>query len=112
MSSSARRLDNLFEIGVGEISWRRHHRYLTLVTDHWRRKVLWGRGGKDSSTLDALFDDLGEERSAAIEVVSMDMWPAHARSVRAEAHIPQVVICFDPLHSCRCATRRHVSGGG
>jgi transposase len=28
------RLDELFRIGVDEISWRRHHRYLTLVVDH------------------------------------------------------------------------------
>ena len=28
------RLDGLVSIGVDEVSWRRHHRYLTLVTDH------------------------------------------------------------------------------
>jgi transposase len=28
------RLDGLFEIGVDEISWRKHHNYLTLVANH------------------------------------------------------------------------------
>jgi transposase len=28
------RLDGLFEIGVDEVSWRKHHNYLTLVTNH------------------------------------------------------------------------------
>jgi transposase len=98
------RLDDLFEIGVDEISWRKHHRYLTLVTDHRRRKVIWGAGGKDTATLDRFFDELGEERSSAIEAVSMDMGPAYAKSVRAEGHAPQAVICFDPFHVIKAGT--------
>ena len=31
------RLDGLVNLGVDEISWRKHHKYLTLVTDHTRR---------------------------------------------------------------------------
>jgi transposase len=38
----AGRLDELFEIGVDEVSWRKGHRYLTLVTDHRTRRVVWG----------------------------------------------------------------------
>jgi len=98
------RLDDLFEIGVDEISWRKHHRYLTLVTDHRRRKVIWGKGGKDTATLDGFFDELGEQRSAAIEAVSMDMGPAYAKSVRAEGHAPQAVICYDPFHVIKVMT--------
>jgi hypothetical protein len=30
-------------VGVDEISWRKHHEYLTLVIDHDRAKVVWGR---------------------------------------------------------------------
>jgi transposase len=40
------RLDGLFRIGVDEISWRKHHRYLTLVVDHDRAKVVWGGEGR------------------------------------------------------------------
>jgi len=98
------RLDNLFEIGVDEISWRKHHRYLTLVTDHARRKVVWGAPGKDTATLDGFFDELGPVRSAAIEAVSMDMGPAFAKSVRAEGHAPTAVICFDPFHVIKAGT--------
>jgi hypothetical protein len=28
------RFDGLFRIGVDEISWRKHHRYLNLVVNH------------------------------------------------------------------------------
>jgi transposase len=91
------RLAGLVNIGVDEISWRKHHKYLTLVTDHTRRKVVWGKAGKDTATLDAFFDDLGVAGSYDIEAVSMDMGPAFARSVRAEGHAPQAIICIDPF---------------
>ena len=95
------RLDGLVSIGVDEISWRRHHKYLTLVTDHTRGKIVWGKAGKDTTTLDALFDDLGPGRAAAIEAVSMDMGPAYAKSVHTQGHAPQAVICVDPFHAVK-----------
>lgn len=98
------RLEGLFEIGVDEVSWRKHHNYLTLVTNHRTRKVVWGAKGKDNAALDGFFDELGEERSAQITAVSMDMGPAFAKSVRAERHAPQAVICFDPFHVVKAMT--------
>lgn len=34
------RLCGLVDIGVDEISWRKHHRYLTLVSDHDSRTIV------------------------------------------------------------------------
>jgi transposase len=98
------RLDGLVNIGVDEISWRKHHKYLTLVTDHTRRKVVWGKAGKDTATLDAFFDELAPDRAAAIEAVSMDMGAAYAKSVRADGHAPQAVVCIDPFHAVKLVT--------
>ncbi|MGH9087923.1 MAG: ISL3 family transposase [Acidimicrobiales bacterium] len=92
------RLDGLFRIGVDEISWRKHHKYLTLVVDHDRARVVWGSPGKDSATLDRFFDELGPARSAQIQAVSMDLGPAYLKSVTAEGHAPQAVVCADPFH--------------
>lgn len=92
------RLDGLFRIGVDEISWRKHHKYLTLVVDHDRGCVVWGAKGRDSATLDRFFDELGPQRSAAIEAVSLDLGPAYIKSVQAEGHAPQAIICADPFH--------------
>jgi len=92
------RLDGLFRIGVDEISWRKHHKYLTLVVDHDRGKVIWGAQGKDAKTLDKFFDELGPQRSAGIEAVSMDLGPAFLKSVTAEGHAPQAVVCADVFH--------------
>jgi transposase len=92
------RLDGLFRIGVDEISWRKHHRYLTLVVDHDRGVVVWGAKGRDAATLDEFFDQLGAQRAGLIEAVSLDLGPAYIKSVSAEGHAPQAVICADPFH--------------
>lgn len=99
------RLDGLFEIGVDEISWRKHHNYLTLVADHRSGKVVWGAEGRDAKTLDGFFDELGADRSAQLTAVSMDMGPAFAKSVRAEGHAPQATICLDPFHVVALGTK-------
>ncbi len=98
------RLDGLVNIGVDEVSWRKHHRYLTLVTDHAGKKIVWGAQGKDTATLDAFFDELGQDRSAALQAVSMDMGAAFLKSARAEGHAPQAVICIDPFHAVALVT--------
>lgn len=92
------RLDGLFRVGVDEISWRKHHKYLTLVVDHDRAKVVWGGEGRDAATLDAFFDELGPVRSTLIEAVSLDLGPAYLKSVRAEGHAPQAIVCADVFH--------------
>ncbi len=38
------RLNDLFEIGIDEVSWRKQHNYLTLVSNHHTGKVVWGAG--------------------------------------------------------------------
>jgi len=100
-SLDADRLDGLVNIGVDEISWRKHHNYLTLVTNHTSGKIVWGKTGKDTATMDAFFDELGADRSGRIEAVSMDMGPAFAKSVRTEGHAPQAVVCIDPFHAVK-----------
>ena len=88
------RLDGLVNIGVDEISWKKHHHYLTLVTDHTAKKVVWGKAGKDAATLDAFFTDIGDDQATQLQAVSMDMGAAFAKSTRT--HAPQATICAAP----------------
>lgn len=90
------RLDALVSIGADEASRRRHHRYLTLITDHTGKKIIWGAPGKDAATLDAFFDELGAQRAAELKAISMDMGAAFNKSARE--HAPNAVICIDPFH--------------
>lgn len=99
------RLNNLFEIGVDEVSWRRHHKYLTLVANHATGRIVWGAEGRDSETLDGFFNEPGEECSSQITAVSKDMGPAFAKSVRNEGHAPQATICLDPFYIVALGTK-------
>jgi transposase len=90
------RLENLFEVGIDEVSWRKQHRYLTLVADHIRGQIVWGHEGRDAQTADRFFNEIGRSRSHAIEVISLDMGPGYAKSARE--HAPQATIAIDPYH--------------
>ncbi len=94
----AQRLSGLFRIGIDEISWRKHHKYLTLVVDQDRRRVVCGARSKDAATPNRFFDEVGTEHPAQIEAVSMDLGPALLKSFRNERHAPQAVVCADPFH--------------
>ncbi len=96
------RFEGLVDIGVDEISWRKHHRYLTLVSDPGTSKIVWGAPGKNAATMDGFFDEIGPANTSSIEAVSMDMGPAVAKSVRTNA--PQATICIDPFHVVQLAT--------
>ena len=62
-----RRLDGLYRIGVDEVSWRKGHRYVTVVADHDRSgAVVWAGEGKSSETLGRFYSELGPERTSQI----------------------------------------------
>jgi transposase len=99
------RLNELYEIGVDEVSWRRQHRYLTLVSDHRRGCVVWGTEGNGQAAADEFFAELGPERSARIEAISLDMGPGYAKSARKPEHAPQATLCIDNFHVVALATK-------
>jgi transposase len=90
------RLAGLRRIGIDEISYKRHHRYLTVVVDHDSGRLVWAAPGNDAATLHGFFDALGEERTALLSHVSADMAAWIATVVAARA--PQAIRCADPFH--------------
>lgn len=89
-------LDGLTHIGVDELCYRKHHKYITIVTDHLRGCVIWVGEGKNSDALKAFFDELGSERSAKLQVVTLDMSAAYIKAVRESA--PNAELIFDRFH--------------
>ena len=92
----ATRLDDLRIIGVDEFSYRKRHRYLTVVVDHERCRVVWAAEGKGSDTLGQFFTELGAERAARIEHITIDMSAAFLKAI--EAHVPHAEVVFDRFH--------------
>lgn len=95
-------LAGLRRIGIDEISYKRHHHYLTVVVDHDTRRLVWAAPGRDTHTLRRFFDQLGLERSALITHVSADAadWIADVVAERC----PNAVRCADAFHIVAWAT--------
>lgn len=93
------RFDRLYRIGVDEISYRRGHRYLTIVADHDTGRVVWVAEGRTKQALAEFYEALGAERRAQIEAVSMDMTSIYREATR-EA-VPEAAICLDPFHAMK-----------
>ncbi len=95
----------LTRIGIDEISYKRGHKYLTVVVDHDSGRLLWASPGRDRATVRAFFDALeasGEGRCAQITHVSADgaEWIADVVAQRC----PDAICCADPFHVVGWAT--------
>ena len=97
------RMRRLYRIGIDEISYRRHHKYLTLVADHDTGEIVWGGEGKSGKTLDGFLDELGDDGRASVELVSMDMAEGYIEKVRER--LSHATIVFDPFHVVRLANK-------
>jgi transposase len=96
------RLDGLRRIGIDEITYKRGHKYLTVVVDHDSGRLLWAAPGHDAATLAPFFAKLGAARCALITEVSADAADWIAKAVAA--HCPNAVRCADPFHVVAWAT--------
>lgn len=96
------RFAGLRQLGIDEISYRKGQKYLTVVVDHTRGRLLWAKEGRDEQTLSAFFEKLGKKRCARIERVSADgaSWIANA----VTRYCPQARLCLDPFHVVSWAT--------
>lgn len=83
-------------ISVDEISWRKGHRYLTLVVDLERQRVIWGTEGRSAASLERFLDEIGEEACQRIEYVAIDMAQAYMSAVKRR--LPRAKIVFDRFH--------------
>lgn len=90
------RLGGLRRIGIDEISYRRGHKYLTVVVDHDTGRLVWIAPGRDKATLAEFFSLLGAQRCAQVALVSADGadWIFYA----VAEHCPNAKVCIDPFH--------------
>ena len=90
-------------VAIDETSRRRGHRYVSLVADVKKRRVLFVTKGKGQQVIARFVRDLeahGGEASA-IRHVSMDMSPAFVAGVRES--LPAAEITFDRYHIMKLA---------
>lgn len=90
------RLAHLRRIGIDEFSYRRRHRYITVVVDHDKQRVVWAGKGNSANTLDTFFAEIGQEAAAKLEIVTIDMAGGYIKSL--EKNAPNAQIVFDRFH--------------
>lgn len=95
--------EGLRNIGVDELSYRRHHEYVTVVVDHDTGEVIWAAKGKSAETLKQFFELLGPERCAQLEAVTIDMSAAYIKAVTEAS--PEATLIFDRFHVQRLASK-------
>jgi transposase len=90
------RLAGLRRIGIDEVSYRRGHKYLTVVVNHDTRRLLWIAEGRDRAVLGRFFTLLGPHRCGQIALVTADgaEWIFSAVS----EYCPNARMCLDPFH--------------
>jgi transposase len=96
------RLAGLRRIGIDEVSYKRGHKYLTVVVDHDTGRLVWAAPGRDKKTVRAFFDALGAHRAGQLTHVSADA--AEWIGVVVADRAPQAVRCADPFHVVAWAT--------
>jgi transposase len=91
------RFAGLRRIGIDEIWYKRHHKYLRVVVDHDSGRLVWAAPGRDTATLRRFFDVLGPERCAQITHVSADAadWISDVVTERC----PAATRCADPFYA-------------
>ncbi len=99
---NSKRLDGLLRIGVDEVSYRKGHRFLTVVADHDQGgRVVWAAEGRNSKVLEDFYDELGDAGCAALQAISLDLGGAYQKATNAKA--PHVRQCADPFHVIKLA---------
>jgi transposase len=90
------RFDNIEEIGIDETSYKKGHKYMTVVVNHKTGHLIWAKKGHGKEVLSEFFKELTEGQRAGIRYVTADgaRWIADCVS----EYCPNAVRCIDPFH--------------
>lgn len=68
----SRRLDGLVNIGIDETSYKKGHKYITVIVNHDTNTVVWASEGHGKSVLEKFYKQLTPEQLSSIKVVTGD----------------------------------------
>ncbi len=85
-------------IGVDETSFKKRHKYATIVSDIDDVRVLEVLKGRESAPLEAFYDNMPLRHLMSIKVVAMDMCPPFISATANCVPDPHTAIAFDRFH--------------
>lgn len=83
-------------IAVDEKSYKKGHKYVTIVSDIDRSMVIWVSEGNAKESLDEFFKIIGPDRCKKIETVSKDLHKPYILS--CQEYIPHALEVADTFH--------------
>ena len=92
----SRRLNGLVNIGIDETSYKKGHKYITVVVNHDTNTVVWAAPGHGKKVLEQFYRCLTPEQLAGIKVVTGDgaKWITEC----VNRFTPEAERCVDPFH--------------
>jgi len=95
-SAAQSRFDNLEEIGIDETSYKKGHKYMTVIVNHKTGHLIWAHKGHGKEVLTGFFKELTEKQRANIKYVTADgaRWIADC----VKEYCPNAERCIDPFH--------------
>lgn len=93
-----RRLDGIRAIGIDEVSYKKGHKYLTVVYEIGQdcRRLLWIGKDRSEDTLNNFFDWFGKERCELLRYACTDMWKPYINVIHSKAR--QAINILDRFH--------------
>ena len=92
----SKRFDGLVNIGVDETSYKKGHKYITVIVNHDDGKVIWLHEGHGKAVFTEFFKALSKDQLASIKLISGD----GAKWIQAcmDDFCPDAKRCIDPFH--------------
>ena len=94
--------EGLTSIGIDETSYRKGHKYMTVVVNHNTGALVWAAKGHGKEVLRDFFETIGKERCAKIHFVTAD--GARWISDCVSAYCENAKRCIDPFHVVQWTT--------
>ena len=92
----SRRLDSLVNIGIDETSYKKGHKYITVIVNHDTNTVVWASEDHGKSVLEKFYKQLTPEQLSSIKVVTSDgaKWITEC----VNEYTPDCARCVDSFH--------------
>ena len=90
------RFNDLEAIGIDETSYKKGHKYMTVIVDHKTGALIWAKKGHGKEVLTSFFKELTEDQRARIKHVTADgaRWIADC----IKDFCPNAERLIDPFH--------------
>jgi transposase len=93
---SRRQNEIILSIGMDEKSFMSGHSYVSVMTDHKRKRVIDVAENRDENAVDTLWLGLSKKQLENVQSVCIDFWKAYISGARR--HAPQADIVYDRFH--------------